>query len=52
MSAALQQARSEVVTVKASLSSVPSYERYGFVRSGEVGEFAGLVYQPLEKRLV
>ncbi|OLS60424.1 GNAT family N-acetyltransferase [Pseudomonas putida] len=51
MEAALEQARSEVVTVRASLSSVPSYERYGFVRSGEVGEFAGMVFQPLEKHL-
>ncbi|CAM3743608.1 Acetyltransferase [Pseudomonas reidholzensis] len=51
MQAALEQARAEVVTVKASLSSVPAYERYGFVLAGEVGEFAGLVYQPMEKRL-
>lgn len=51
MDAALLQARVQVVTVKASLSSVPAYERYGFAVAGEVGEIAGLVYQPMEKRL-
>lgn len=51
MSAALEQARGEVVTVRASLSSVAAYERYGFVLAGDVGEFAGLVYQPMEKKL-
>ena len=51
MNAALEQARDETVTVRASLSSVPFYESYGFVLAGEIGEFAGLVYQPMEKRL-
>lgn len=51
MNAALEHARVDVVTVKASLSSVPAYQRYGFTLAGEVGEFAGLVYQPMEKRL-
>ncbi|XBG32400.1 GNAT family N-acetyltransferase [Pseudomonas sp. 13.2] len=52
MNAALEHARTEVVvTVKASLSSVPAYQRYGFTPAGDVGEFAGLVYQPMEKRL-
>jgi len=51
LQAALEQARTEVVTVRASLSSVPAYERYGFVLAGDVGEFAGLVYQPMEKHL-
>lgn len=51
LSAALEQARADVVTVRASLSSVPAYERYGFALAGEVGEFAGLTYQPMEKRL-
>ncbi|WEK33049.1 MAG: GNAT family N-acetyltransferase [Candidatus Pseudomonas phytovorans] len=50
--AALQQARGNVVTVRASLSSVAAYQRYGFALAGEVGEFAGLVYQPMEKRLI
>ncbi|MFJ4385353.1 GNAT family N-acetyltransferase [Pseudomonas sp. NPDC089408] len=52
MAAALEQANGEVATVRASLSSVKAYERYGFALSGEVGEFAGLVYQPMEKQLV
>ncbi|MBW3503818.1 GNAT family N-acetyltransferase [Pseudomonas sp. NKUCC02_KPG] len=51
MSAALEQARGEAVTVSASLSSVTAYESYGFSLAGDVGEFAGLVYQPMEKRL-
>lgn len=51
MNAALEHARVDVVTVKASLPSVPAYQRYGFTLAGEVGEFAGLVYQPMEKRL-
>lgn len=46
--AALQQARVETITVKASLTSVGAYQRYGFELAGEVGEAAGLVYQPME----
>ncbi|MEE1924736.1 GNAT family N-acetyltransferase [Pseudomonas sp. 148P] len=49
--AALKQARTDVVTVSASLSSVAAYEQYGFELAGEVAEFAGLVYQPMERRL-
>jgi ribosomal protein S18 acetylase RimI-like enzyme len=51
MNAALKHAKEGVVTVRASLSSVRAYERYGFVLAGEIGEFAGLVYQPMEKQL-
>ncbi len=51
MNAALEHARTSVVTVSASLGSVTAYERYGFALAGDVGEFAGLVYQPMEKRL-
>ena len=51
VNAALKQARGQLVTVSASLSSVAAYESYGFVLTGEVGEFAGLVFQPMEKRL-
>lgn len=51
MSAALEQARGKAVIVNASLSSVTAYESYGFTLAGGVGEFAGLVYQPMEKRL-
>lgn len=50
-STALEYARSDVITVRASLSSVTAYERFGFICSGAVGEFAGLVYQPMEKHL-
>lgn len=51
VNAALEQARADVVTVRASLSSVAAYEGYGFALAGEEGEFAGLIYQPMEKRL-
>lgn len=48
LAAALKHARAETVTVRASLSSVPAYIKYGFKCSGDIGEFAGLVYQPME----
>ena len=51
MNSALEQARTKVVTVRASLLSVAAYESYGFALAGAVGEIAGLVYQPMEKRL-
>lgn len=51
INAALEQARGEIVTVRASLSSVAFYESCGFVLAGDVGSFSGLVYQPMEKRL-
>ena len=51
MNAAMEHVRGDVVTVRASLSSVKAYESYGFILTGEVGEFAGLVFQPMEKRL-
>lgn len=52
MDAVLEHARADMVTVRASLSSVTAYERYGFVLAGDAGEFAGLVYQPMERRLI
>ncbi|MGP9827594.1 GNAT family N-acetyltransferase [Ectopseudomonas khazarica] len=48
---AMEHARGDVLTVRAALSSVKAYERYGFILTGEVGEFAGLIFQPMEKRL-
>ena len=51
MNAALEHARAEVVTVRASLPSVPAYQHYGFTLAGEVNAFAGMVYQPMEKHL-
>ena len=48
MSAALGYAREDVITVSASLTSVPAYISYGFECSGEVSEQGGLVYQPME----
>lgn len=45
--AVLLRVREPVLTVRASLNAVPVYERYGFVRDGEVGEFNGLVYQQM-----
>jgi len=51
LSSALNHAKVETVTVSASLSSVPAYEKYGFECKGKVGESAGLVYQPMEIKL-
>ncbi|SBS29852.1 putative N-acetyltransferase YafP [Marinomonas aquimarina] len=44
----LNHAGSDTVTVKASLTSVSAYENYGFEITGEVGQSAGLTYQPME----
>ncbi|WP_037072457.1 GNAT family N-acetyltransferase [Psychromonas arctica] len=51
LSSVLNHAKVETVTVKASLSSVPAYEKYRFERKGETGESADLVYQPMELKL-
>lgn len=51
MQAVLACARSEVVAVRASLGSVAAYQRFGFQMAGPVGEYAGLVYQPMERAL-
>jgi len=49
LAALIAQARSEVVTVNASLPSVAFYQRHGFACSGAVGESAGMVYQPMAR---
>lgn len=51
LNAALEHARTNIMTVRACLPSIPAYEHYGFALAGDVGEFAGLVYQPMDKRL-
>jgi len=48
LTAVLKYARSEIVTVSASLPSVPAYQKYGFKLNGDVGELSGLVYQPMK----
>jgi len=50
MARLLTHAQADVVTVSASLTSVPAYQRYGFACSGDVAEIHGLVYQPMEWR--
>ena len=52
LAALIEQARTPVLSVSASLPSVRFYERYGFKCSGEVDESAGLVYQPMEKAML
>lgn len=47
----ITHARSEVLTVSASLPSVPAYLGYGFHCSGEVRESTGIIYQPMELHL-
>lgn len=48
LSSAMNYAKVKTVTVSASLSSVPAYEKYGFECKGEASESAGLAYQPME----
>ena len=48
LAAVLPNARVDTVTVKASLSSVAAYQKYGFECKGDIAESAGLVYQPME----
>ncbi len=43
----LSFARCNTVSVNASLSSVPAYQKYGFECNGQVEELSGLVYQPM-----
>lgn len=51
LSSSLNYAKVKTVTVSASLSLVPAYEKYGFECNGEVSESAGLAYQPMEVKL-
>lgn len=44
---ALKHARKKSISVSASLSSVAAYKSYGFECCGDIGETAGLVYQPM-----
>lgn len=49
---ALEYAKVDVVTVSASLSSVPAYVKYGFKFNDDTGISAGLVYQPMKIELI
>lgn len=51
LAAVLPYAKSNVITVSASLTSIPAYLRYGFIQAGEISESAGLTFQPMELRL-
>jgi GNAT superfamily N-acetyltransferase len=51
LAALIAQAHADEVTVSASLPSVAFYQRHGFACSGEVGESAGLVYQPMVRTM-
>lgn len=51
ISAMLPYAKTGMVTVSASLTSVTAYLRYGFECIGETSESAGLMYQPMEMKL-
>lgn len=48
---AIKHAQTDVLTVSASLPSVPAYLGYGFHCSGDVGESMGIIYQPMEMQL-
>ncbi|MBB1387716.1 GNAT family N-acetyltransferase [Pseudoalteromonas sp. SG45-5] len=47
----LAHARSDTITVSASLTSVQAYLNYGFERVGDISESAGLIYQPMQIKL-
>ncbi len=47
-SAILPFVRAEIVTVSASLNSVPAYLKYGFTCAGDPDEKSGLAFQPME----
>ena len=51
ISAMLPYAKNNVITVSASLTSVPAYLHYGFDYAGDASESAGLKYQPMEIEL-
>ncbi|MBE2293475.1 MAG: GNAT family N-acetyltransferase [Phycisphaerales bacterium] len=51
ISAALNHVRTDILTVKASLSSVPAYVKYGFECKGDTAESEGLIYQLMELEL-
>nr|WP_259515158.1 GNAT family N-acetyltransferase [Shewanella baltica] len=48
----LEYVKVDVVTVSASLSSVPAYVKYGFKFNGDTRISAGLVYQPMKIELI
>lgn len=47
----LPYAKSDVITVSASLTSIAAYLEFGFECVGEASESAGLTYQPMEIKL-
>ena len=47
LQALIAHIKGDTMTVKASLPSVPFYQSNGFKLDGEIGEIAGLIYQPL-----
>jgi GNAT superfamily N-acetyltransferase len=51
ISEVMAYARTNTITVSASLNSVSTYLRYGFVCIGEPDETSGLKYQPMELEL-
>lgn len=51
VSAVMAYTKVELITVSASLNSVPAYIKYGFSFVGEPTEESGLKYQPMELKL-
>jgi GNAT superfamily N-acetyltransferase len=47
---ALQAGNPGVFTVNSSLNAVPVYEKFGFVRHGEVQHMHGISFQPMQLR--
>lgn len=48
---ALCSARTDTITVSASIPSISAYLRFGFQYAGEVSESKGLTYQPMDMKL-
>lgn len=49
--AALAFTKTDILTVSASLPSIPAYLKYGFELEGEKQTHAGLVFQPMQMHL-
>lgn len=51
LAAVLPHVRGELLTVSAALPSVSAYLDYGFECCGDIGQSAGLTYQPMQLHL-
>lgn len=52
LAAVLPHVRGDLLTVTAALPSVTAYLDYGFECCGDIGQSAGLTYQPMQQHLI